>query len=68
LLSILQHGSLTSGELAQVLREPERVSRMRLKRLVTLGVVEPDPEHPGIRVDPEAHRFVSGLLQGVNLL
>jgi len=68
LLSILQHGSLTPEELSQVLREPEKLSGMRLKRLAALGLVEPDPEYPGLRVDPEAQRFVHGLLQGVNLV
>ncbi len=68
LLSILQHGSLTGPELARVLMEPERVSRLRLERLEALGVVEPDPEHPGLRVDPEAQRLVLRLLQSVNLV
>jgi hypothetical protein len=66
--SILQHGSLTAGELAQVLMEPEPASRLRLERLAAMGIIEPDPEHPGLRVDPEAQRFVHSTLQSVNLL
>lgn len=68
LLAILQHGSLTPAELALVMAEPESSSRLRLDRLSSLGLVEPDPEHPGLRIDPEALRFVNTLLQSVNLV
>lgn len=68
LLSILQHGSLTAQELAQVLLEPLSSSQLRLDRLTAMGLIKQDPEHPGLRVDPEAQRFVHTLLQSVNLI
>lgn len=68
LLSILQHGSLTPLELGEVLLKPERDARIQLERLHSLGVLEPDPEHPGLRVAPEAQRFVHNLLVSVNLI
>ena len=42
-------------------------SRARIDRLVALGLVEPDLEHFGFRVRPEAHRFTSDALRRVNL-
>lgn len=68
LLSILQHGSLTPEELGIVLLRPQRAARIQLERLQSLGVLEPDPEHPGLRVAPEAQRFVHNLLLSVNLI
>jgi hypothetical protein len=38
-----------------------------LERLSALGLIEPDPEHPGLRVRPEAQRFANDLLRRVNL-
>lgn len=67
LLSVLQHGSVTPSELARILAEPEAVSRLRMQRLSAMGLLEPDPEHPGLRVEPEAQRFVAEVLQSVNL-
>lgn len=67
LLSVLQHGSITPAELARILAEPEAVSRLRIQRLSAMGLLEPDPEHPGLRVEPEALRFVAEVLQSVNL-
>ncbi len=68
LLSVLQHGSLTPAELAVVLAEPESTSRLRMQRLSAIGLLEPDPDHPGLRVEPEASRFVAEVLQSVNLI
>lgn len=67
LLIIQEHGSLTCEEVALVLCEDLDVSRGRMDRLVTLGLIEKDPEHPGLRVRPEAQRFTNDALRRVNL-
>jgi hypothetical protein len=67
LLVIQEHGSLTQKELADVLCESENNSRGRAERLTALGLIEVDPEHPGLRVKPEAQRFVNDLLRRANL-
>lgn len=67
LLLIQEHGSLTQNELAEVLSEPYDVSRSRMERLTALGLIESDPEHRGLRVRPEAQRFVNDLLRRTNL-
>ena len=67
LLVIQEHGSLTEDELGEVLCESRDHSRSRMERLTALGLLENDPDHPGIRVNPEAQRFVNNLLRGTNL-
>jgi hypothetical protein len=67
LLVIQEHGSLTEHELSEVLCESRDHSRSRMERLAALGLVERDPDHPGLRVNPEAQRFVNSLLRGTNL-
>lgn len=67
LLVIQEHGSLTHAELAEVLCEEQEASHTRLDRLFALGLVAPDPEHPGLRVRPEAQRFVNDMLRRANL-
>jgi hypothetical protein len=67
LLVVQEHGSLTEHELAEVLCESRDHSRSRMERLSALGLLEADPEHPGLRVNPEAQRFVNNLLRGTNL-
>jgi hypothetical protein len=67
LLVIQEHGSLTQDELAEVLCEPPNLSRGQTERLTALGLLERDPEHPGLRVRPEAQRFVNDLLRRANL-
>ena len=67
LLVVQEHGSLTQEELADVLCEPPDASRGRMERLSVLGLIEPDPCHPGLRVRPEAQRFVNDLLRRSNL-
>jgi hypothetical protein len=67
LLAIQEHGSLTQSELAEVLCETWDASRSRLDRLAALGLIERDPEHPGLRVRPEAQRFTSDLFRRANL-
>jgi hypothetical protein len=68
LVAILQHGSLEAQELAEVLAEPAETSWRRLERLESMGILEHDPDHPGIRVLPEARRFVVDVLHRVNLV
>ena len=67
LLLIQEHGSLEYRELADVLCEEIEVSRARMDRLAALGLIDKDPEHPGLRVRPEAHRFANAALRRVNL-
>jgi hypothetical protein len=67
LLAIQEHGSLTPKEVSEVLCEPLEASYARLERLSALGLIEADPEHPGLRVRPEAQRFTNDLLRRVNL-
>jgi hypothetical protein len=67
LLIIQEHGSLTHEEAADVLYEDPYKSRTRMDRLRALGLIENDPEHPGLRVRPEAYRFTSDALERVNL-
>jgi hypothetical protein len=68
LMAVLQHGSLTDCEVAQVLCEPVEMSRRRLDRLQALQVLEPDPLHPGLRIRAEARHFVLDTLHRVNLV
>src|ERR1700733_1453092 len=67
LLLVQEHGSLTEDELSEVLCESRDYSRSRMERLSALGLLENDPDHPGLRVNPEAQRFVNNLLRGINL-
>jgi AAA ATPase domain len=67
LLVIQERGSLTREELAEVLCEPQNKSRGRTERLTALGLIERDPDHPGLRVRPDAQRFVNDLLRRANL-
>jgi len=67
LLVIQEHGSLTSEELSEVLCESCELSSSRMQRLSELGLLESDPDHPGLRVHPEAQRFVNDLLRRANL-
>lgn len=66
--AILQHGSLSGGELAAVLLESPMTSAARLDRLRSLGLLEPDPGYPGLRVRPEARMVVIEALGSVNLI
>lgn len=68
LQAIMQHGSLTTDELAAVLRlERDRAWR-RLRRMQDLEILEPEPKRPGYRVRPQATRFVQETLYASNLL
>jgi hypothetical protein len=67
LLVIQEHGSLEYCEMSEILSEDRESSRTRMDRLMSLGLLDKDPEHPGFRVRPEAHRFVNSTLRRVNL-
>jgi hypothetical protein len=67
LLAIHEHGSLTEDEMTELLCDEDDLIRSRMSRLSALGLVEPDPEHPGFRLCPEAQRFTNDLLRRVNL-
>jgi hypothetical protein len=67
LMAIQEHGSVTEREVGEILCESEEGSRSRLDRMLALGLIEHDPEHPGMRVKPEATRFVNDVLRRVNL-
>ena len=66
--AVLQHGSLTDREFAQVFECSMEASRARLERLWSLECVEPDPAGPGYRIRPEAGRAVHMALHRVNLV
>jgi len=68
LLAIQQHGSVKADELAEILCEGVGDSIARMERLTSMGLLEQDPEHPGIRVRPEAQAFVNDLLRRLNLV
>lgn len=66
--TILQHGSLTAEELAEVFRIELREANPRLERLLALEILEPEPNGPGLRVRPQAGRFVRDALARQNLV
>lgn len=66
--AILQHGSLTSAELARVFATSQDQSVRQIERLHLLEVVEPEPAGPGVRVRPEAGRLVRETLSRRNLM
>ncbi len=68
LQAILQHSSLTPEELAEVLTIGVADARHRLERLAALEIIEPEPAFPGLRVCPQAGRFVRDALDRQNLL
>ncbi len=68
LKAVLQHGSLTVEEHAQVMRITLDDSRRRLERLEALDILELETGSPGMRIRPEAGRFVRGTLHRQNLL
>jgi hypothetical protein len=68
LQAVLQHASLTAEESAEVLGIDIEEARCRLERLLALEVLEPEPACPGLRVRPQAGRFVRDALARQNLL
>ncbi len=68
LQAVLQHGSLTVEEHAQVFGLSSESSRNRLERLIDREILEAEPEAPGWRVRPEAGFVVHAALDAENLL
>jgi hypothetical protein len=68
LQAILQHGSLTEQEHAAIFECPIDHSGNRLKRLLALELLEPEPGGAGLRVRPEAGRIVHIALHRRNLV
>ena len=68
LVAVLQHGSLSAEEHSTVFRCRERVSRTQLAELLGRDLLEPDPNHPGLRIRPEAMPVVKEALYRKNLL
>ncbi len=68
LKAVLQHGSLTVAEHAQVMCATPEESQRRLERLESLEILEPEPSCPGWRVRPEAGCFARDTLHRQNLL
>lgn len=68
LKAILQHGSLTAAEIAQVLLTSREDSLRRMERLQFLDLLEPEPASPGVRLRPEAGKLVRETLSRRNLL
>lgn len=68
LQAILQHASLTPEELAEVFSIGVEEARCWLDRLLGLEVLEHEPDKPGLRVCPQAGRFVRDALDRQNLL
>jgi two-component sensor histidine kinase len=68
LQAVLQHGSLTAEELAQIFDESIETCTLRTDKLAAWDILEPDPICPGFRVRPAAGRFVRYALYRQNLL
>jgi hypothetical protein len=67
LQAVLQHGGLTVEETTSVTGDGVAQARQALERLRLLGVLEPEPKGQGLRVLPEAGRFVRDALHRRNL-
>jgi hypothetical protein len=68
LVAVLQHGSLSADEHARIFGGSERASRTQLAELLGRDLLEPDPNHPGLRIRPEAMPVVKEALYRKNLL
>jgi hypothetical protein len=68
LQAVLQHASLTAEESAAVFGLAVEEARCRLERLLALEILEREPDCPGLRVRPQAGRFVRDALDRQNLL
>ncbi|NMA26577.1 MAG: ATP-binding protein [Burkholderiales bacterium] len=68
LVAVLQHGSLTPAEHAEVFDLSLPASQAHLLDLVGRRLLEDDPDHPGFRVRPEARSPVRQVLYRLNLL
>jgi AAA ATPase domain len=65
--AVLQHGSLTPEETAAVFNLGATEAERRMARLAGLQILAPDPGGLGLRVLPEAARFVRSVLHASNL-
>lgn len=65
--AVLQHGSLTVQELARVMSMGADQARRATDRLLSLQVLEPEPQGVGLRIRPEAGRLVRDALHRQNL-
>ncbi len=68
LQAILQHGNLTEQDHSRIFECPIESSRMELQRLTGLECLEPEPSSAGLRIRPEAGRFVHMALHRLNLI
>lgn len=68
LQAVLQHGGLNAEEVSECLGIDPQDSRRRLERLTNLEILEAEPLHPGLRIRPQAGRFVRDALHSQNLL
>lgn len=68
LTALTRHGSLDAESLAGILGETAAASQVRLGRLAALGITGDDPDHPGIRILPEAQHFATSTLKSANLI
>lgn len=68
LKAVLQHGSLSDTELAEVFSSGAPIDPSSLRRLYSLEILEDEPGQPTLRVRPEAGRMVRHALTRRNLL
>ena len=68
LQAVLQHGSLTAQEMAQIFDETVEKSNHCMDKLIAWDILEQDPNYPGFRIRPAAGRFVRNALYRQNLL
>jgi AAA ATPase domain len=68
LVAILQHGSLTLEEHSKVFACTAHTSQTQLEELIGRELLESDPNHPGLRIRPEAMPVVKEALYRRNLL
>ncbi|HUH13652.1 MAG TPA: AAA family ATPase, partial [Longimicrobiales bacterium] len=67
-VALMQHGSLTPDEHAQVFQQPVKASDAQIDELVARQIIGPDPGRPGYRVRPEAMSAVQEALFRRNLV
>ena len=68
LVALLQHGSLTVHEHAEVFLQSVSESQVQMDQLAAREIIEPVPQDAGFRVRPEAFRLVYETLYRRNLL
>jgi len=68
LAAIMQHGSLRVAEHELIFQRGRTFSQAQIDELLAREVIEPDPNHDGFRVRPEANRLVQEALYRQNIL